>query len=141
MKNPEKVQILLVEDDETDIMLFERSWKRQDVKNPLWIARNGEEALALIRGETSEPLARPFIIFLDLNMPRMGGLEFLDEIRNDPDLKDIVIFVLTTSSHESDMRAVYQKNVAGYIIKSNVMNDLASIIGLIQYYCDNVEIP
>src|SRR5205823_6595315 len=87
--------------------------------NPLFIANDGFEALDLLRGtngkEKISPLPR--IILLDINMPKMNGLEFLKEMRNDPDIKGISVFVLTTSNDDKDKVEAYNYNIAGYIIK------------------------
>jgi CheY-like chemotaxis protein len=106
--------ILLVDDDDVDVMSVRRAFQKLNVTNPLHVAKNGLEALTMLRSET---LARPIIILLDLNMPKMGGLEFLDELRNDPALQALTVVVLTTSNEEGDKLHAFNKNVAGYIIK------------------------
>ena len=110
------IQILLVEDDQVDIMNVKRAFSKQGISNPLHIASNGIEALDMLRGpEALDPL--PQIILLDINMPKMNGLEFLRELRNDPALRGLIVFVLTTSNQDTDKREAYDLNVAGYIIK------------------------
>lgn len=112
----DKFGIMLVEDDDVDVMSVTRAFKKLNIKNPLHIARDGVEALAMLRGN-GQAKVEPRVILLDLNMPRMGGLEFLQELRADPALKATTVVVLTTSNEERDRVQAYQLNVAGYIIK------------------------
>ena len=78
---------------------------------------------------------------LDLNMPRMGGLQFLEEIRRDTSLHDTVIFVVTTSEAPTDIAAAYSKNIAGYIVKDNAYETLKSAIGMLKAYMTVVRLP
>jgi CheY-like chemotaxis protein len=113
--NEEKlINILLVEDDEVDIMNVQRAFRKNKINNPLFIAHNGLEALEMLR---SGNIPKPHVILLDINMPKMNGLEFLQELRSDENLKRISIFVMTTSNEESDIINAYNLNVAGYILK------------------------
>lgn len=114
MKFDETVSILHVEDDEVDAESLVRSFKKNGIKNKLFHAENGLEALDLLRGDTV-PLPR--IVLLDINMPKMGGLEFLEEIRKDPQLKHMMVFMLTTSNQEVDLVRAHDRHVAGYIVK------------------------
>lgn len=113
------VNILLVDDDEVDCMNVVRAFKKSNILNPLSIAHNGVEAFDLLRGtngvEKISPLPR--IILLDINMPKMNGLEFLKEMRADKDLHNISVFILTTSNDDKDRFDAYNYNVAGYILK------------------------
>jgi CheY-like chemotaxis protein len=114
------LNILLVEDDEVDVMTVQRAFKKGNITNPLFIANNGVEALAMLRGEPGRPSLIPAerrIILLDLNMPKMNGLEFLHELRADANLGHIPVIVLTTSNEERDRVQAYELNVAGYILK------------------------
>ncbi|HEB94070.1 MAG TPA: response regulator [Gammaproteobacteria bacterium] len=114
-----KISILLVEDDEVDVMNIQRAFKKNHITNPVHVAGNGLEALAMLRGlDGREKLTpAPKIILLDINMPKMNGIEFLTELRTDPELRAISVFVLTTSDEEKDRVAAYDMNVAGYILK------------------------
>ncbi len=113
------LNILLVDDDEVDCMNVQRAFRKSNIANPLTIAHNGVEALDMLRGTNGcakiEPTPR--IILLDINMPKMNGLEFLRELRADKDLHSISVFVMTTSNDEKDRFEAYNNNVAGYIIK------------------------
>ncbi|SEA98558.1 Response regulator receiver domain-containing protein [Flavobacterium gillisiae] len=108
------VNILLVEDDEVDVMNVKRAFSKNNIKNDLFVAGNGVEALDMLRNSIV-PLPR--IIILDINMPKMNGIEFLKELREDESLKNISVFVMTTSNEDSDKINAYNLNVAGYILK------------------------
>ncbi|WP_367771031.1 response regulator [Flavobacterium sp. WC2421] len=108
------VNILLVEDDEVDVMNVKRAFLKNNIKNPLFIAGNGVEALEMLEN-TIVPLPR--IIILDINMPKMNGIEFLKIVRETEKLKNISVFVMTTSNEDSDKIKAYDLNVAGYILK------------------------
>ena len=98
-------------------MNVQRAFKKNNIPNPLFIANNGIEALEMLRGDPSiVPLHRRLIL-LDLNMPQMGGIEFLREMRADETLKSIPVIMLTTSNEDNDKVDTYQLNVAGYIRK------------------------
>ena len=136
------LNILLVEDDEVDIMNVKRAFKKNNITNPLIIANNGIEALEMLRGDESVKVKpTPRIILLDINMPRMGGLEFLHEIRKDPELKSISVFVMTTSNEDSDKIAAYDLNVAGYILKPLSFENFVSAISVLNHYWKLCERP
>lgn len=136
------VQILLVEDDTVAQMAVRRSFQKLKIGNPIHAVEDGVAALQVLRGEGGIPkLARPFIILLDLNLPRMDGHEFLRALRSDPDLSDCVVFVLTTSEDEKDRLAAYRMNVAGYIVKSNAGPDFIHAVSMIDHYWRVVELP
>ena len=136
------VTVLLVEDDEIDAEAIKRAFKKARIANPIINASDGIEALQMLRGEGEhEKLPPPYIILLDLNMPRMNGIEFLDELRQDPELDASIVFVLTTSDDDRDMLAAYQKHVAGYMIKSKAGEDFIQLIGLLDHYWRVIEMP
>lgn len=132
------VNLLLVEDDDVDAMGVERALKRRRIINPLFRARDGIEALELLR---TGAVARPYLILLDLNMPRMGGLEFISELRIDPRLANSVVFVLTTSKSDEDLAAAYRSHVAGYIVKSEIGDSFGSLVQMLDAYWQIVELP
>ena len=110
--------------------------------NPIVRARDGLEALEILRGNENTPsLPKPFIILLDINMPRMNGLEFLHELRKDRDLKQTIVFVLTTSNNAQDRYNAYQFNVAGYILKQRAGEDFMNAVRLIDDYQTVVVLP
>jgi CheY-like chemotaxis protein len=133
---------LLIEDDEVDVMHLERSFKKLKIANPMVVANDGIEALEVLRGENGHAkLDTPYIILLDLNMPRMSGLEFLKEIRDDPALKQSVIFVLTTSNDDQDKTKAYDNHVAGYIVKSDAGESFLEALEMLDRYWRVVELP
>lgn len=110
--------LLLVEDDYMDIMSVERELRKQNINLPLHIARNGREALAMLKGEGRPPLnPLPSVVMLDINMPKMNGIELLTEIRKDPQLHHLNVFIMTTSTEDLDRSAAQQLKVSGYIEK------------------------
>lgn len=140
--NNEPVHLLLVEDDEIDAMAVKRALREYRVANPMTLARDGLEALEYLRGNGKrKPIPRPNLVLLDINMPRMNGLEFLEALRGDPDLSDTVVFVLTTSSREEDITAAYRKNIAGYMTKQNAGKDFLSLFNMLSEYWRVVIFP
>ncbi|WP_423149445.1 response regulator [Rubrolithibacter danxiaensis] len=114
------VNILLVEDDQLDIINVERTLKKINLPVRLNITKNGQEALALLKSDLSESL--PDVILLDINMPKMNGLDFLKAIRQDEHLKRISVFILTTSSEPADKETFQQLGITGYIIKPLILS-------------------
>ena len=114
-----QVSLLLVEDDYLDIMNVERELKKINVNLPMFVARNGREALNMLKGENGAQKISPLpsVVLLDINMPRMNGIEFLEAVRADPGLRNLNIFITTTSHEESDRLASQHLNVNGYIVK------------------------
>jgi len=123
--------ILLVEDDDIDAMTVRRTLKEIGASNPLDRVSDGEQALAFLRDPAN---ARPGLILLDLNMPRMNGLEFVAVVKNDPELRLIPVVVLTTSSEEGDRVAAFSKSVAGYMVKPVDYPQFVGIMRLIRDY-------
>lgn len=120
MKTINDIRVLLVEDDEVDIEIAKRQFQRSPLLPCLTIARNGREALDTMRSITAELSGEMrLVVLLDINMPIMNGHEFLTVVREDRALSQVVVFVLTTSSSERDLRAAYSKHVAGYIVKGS----------------------
>lgn len=138
------VNILLVEDDSVDVMNVQRAFKKNNIQNPLYLAKNGLEGLAMLRGTDGQEMIRPRpqIILLDLNMPQMNGLEFLKELRSDPELKSISVFVMTTSKDDKGKPfEVYNLNVAGYIIKPVSFEKFVEAVSILDSYWKLCEQP
>ena len=135
------VKILLVDDDDVDAEMVVRGFRKYRIGNPITIAENGVEGLEILRRNGGEPFAKPFLILLDLNMPGMNGFEFLDVLRDDPMLRDSIVFVLTTSNAEADRARSYRKNVAGYIVKSDVGPSFKKAVDLLDCYWTTVTLP
>ena len=109
--------ILLVEDDELDVISVQRSLKKLNDQYKLYTAFNGIEAMSMLKKDMNKGNRLPDVILLDLNMPKMGGLEFLKELRSNPEFKHIEVFIMTTSSEQSDRISSQELGISGYIIK------------------------
>lgn len=121
--------ILLVEDDEVDVEAIRRVFSKRRIANPLYVAHDGLTALRMLHGEDNfNAVRKPCVVLLDLNMPRMNGLEFLDHLRHDADWKDSVVFVLTTSNNDRDRMASYAKHVAGYLLKADADDEFSQLV-------------
>ena len=142
MLEPRTAHLLHVEDDDICQMMLSREFKKAKIANPISGACDGIDALEMLRGINGrERLSRPFLILLDLNMPRMNGIEFLKELRQDEDLKKSIVFVLTTSDSDEDKVEAYNLGVAGYILKSNPANAFLEAAALLDTYWRVVEFP
>lgn len=136
------MNILLVEDDDVAVEGVIRSLNKNNLPFPIVVAEDGVEALQILRNESSEKkIHKPYLILLDLNMPRMNGFELLEQIRTDEVLKDSVVFVLTTSDADSDKTQAYHKNIAGYMVKSAVGPQFLKLAKLLDSYHDSVNLP
>lgn len=134
--------VLLVEDDSVDQMAVQRAFQKAKIGNPILVAKDGIEALEMLRGEKGRArVTSPCLILLDLQMPRMNGIEFLTEIRKDPALRPLIVFVLTTSKDEEDRVNAYKFNVAGYIVKSDAGNGFLNLVTMLEHYWKIVELP
>ncbi|MEH6647257.1 response regulator [Sulfitobacter sp.] len=141
----EEMTILLVEDNDLDIEFFKRGLKRAGISHPLVTARDGEEALRVLNSNLHErTLSHPFVVLLDINMPRMNGHEFLEAVRASDELKSLRVFVFTTSQNKKDVNLAYQQNVSGYIVKPNTSVELVEVLrGLHEFWilCGNPSEP
>jgi CheY-like chemotaxis protein len=136
------LHILLVDDDEVDVMNVQRAFKKNNIRNPLYIASNGLEALELLRGQGEPVIPGPRrLVLLDLNMPKMSGLEFLRAIREDPALRSLTVVVLTTSDDERDRIEAYNLNVAGYILKPVTFTAFVEAMATLNKYWTINEFP
>ncbi|MGD1042921.1 MAG: response regulator [Sedimentisphaerales bacterium] len=130
--------ILLVEDDNVDAMTVRRALKDLNVPNGIVHQLDGEDALEYLRSSDNK---RPCIILLDLNMPRMNGIDFLKIIKNDYELKKIPVIVMTTSKDERDKMESFEFSVAGYIIKSTDYKKFAESLKTLDLYWTLSELP
>ena len=130
--------ILLVEDDNVDAMTVRRALKDLNVPNGIVHQLDGENALEYLRSSDNE---RPCVILLDLNMPRMNGIDFLKIIKNDDELKQIPVIVMTTSKDERDKMESFEFSVAGYIIKSTDYKKLVESLKILNLYWTLSELP
>ncbi len=142
IEDPTITHVLLVEDDDIDARAVKRGFERQKIGNAITHARDGIEALEFLRGENGrERLPRPYLILLDINMPRMNGLEFLATIREDPELETSIVFVLTTSDDDRDIVAAYASHVAGYILKEDVGEDFLRLVQMLERFFITIHFP
>lgn len=133
------LKVLLVEDDQVDVMNVQRAFRKSHILNPLYVAADGVEALELLRGGNLP--AHGLLVLLDLNMPRMSGIEFLREIRRDTELKHLPVVILTTSDDERDRVEAYNLNVAGYIVKPVTFLNFMEAMTTLNKYWELVELP
>ena len=133
-----QTKIIMIDYDEVDVRTVRRAFRRSPRALELHVSKDGLDGLTMLRNLSSNG---PLLILLDLNMPRMNGLEFLDELRADSALQHHVVFVLTTSDAERDKRASYARNVAGYLLKSEVGAKPEILTGLLSSYLAAVHLP
>jgi len=126
------LNILLVDDDEVDVMTVRRAFAKANITNPMFVATNGLEALELLRGPRIPTSRR--VVLLDLNMPKMNGIEFLRELRKDPALAMTTVVVLTTSNEDRDRVEAYRLNVAGYLLKPVTFHTFAEVMATLNKY-------
>jgi hypothetical protein len=132
------LNILLVEDDEVDILLVKRAFAEARVTNTLEVVNDGFAALSFLRAPETRNDRR--IVLLDLNMPRMSGLEFLRELRADEELKHTTVIVMTTSNEDKDRVEAYQLNVSGYVVKPLTFAAFAETVATLNKYWTLMEI-
>jgi CheY-like chemotaxis protein len=138
------LNILLAEDDDGDAKAVQRSFQRAKIGNPIMRAVDGRDALDMLKGlngKTRTPAPR--LVIADLNMPRMNGIQLVKAIREDPDeeVRNTIVFILTTSSRVEDKSAVYEHKVAGYIVKATAGQDFLELVKLMDCYGRLVDLP
>ena len=130
----EQVTLFVIDDDELDIMALKRALKKQSLNPPLMEACDGQQALEMLDDDLVES---PFVILLDLNMPRMSGLEFLERLRNHPQYSNTCVFVMTTSDAEADVEQAQKFGVGGYFQKSVIGDDFGVVLAAVGRAMDN----
>jgi CheY-like chemotaxis protein len=136
------IRILLVEDDDGDAKAVVRAFEKARIANPIVRALDGVEALQILKGTEKQPrLEHPYLLLVDLNMPRMDGIQLVTAIREDPELHDTIVFILTTSNRAQDKHAAYSLNVTGYILKEKAGEDFLKLFSLVESYWRIVEMP
>jgi CheY-like chemotaxis protein len=139
---PNPIRILLVEDDDGDAKAVVRAFEKARIANPIVRALDGVEAMDILKGTDKQPrLEAPYLLLVDLNMPRMDGIQLVTAIREDPALHDTIIFMLTTSKRAEDKQAAYSMNVTGYILKEKAGEDFLKLFSLVDTYWRIVEMP
>ncbi len=131
---------LIIDDDRVSVLAVKRSLKKLGIRASMKVARDGCEALEILAAERDGKAALPaYLVTLDLNMPRMNGFEFLQEVRKDPALQDLTIFVLSTSEAPRDLAIARDSNIAGYILKDNLHDSLAEGLGRLGFTCNRPD--
>jgi CheY-like chemotaxis protein len=136
MQTSQEVNILLVEDDEIDVKALLRAFKKLKIANPVTVAKDGIEGW-----EALQELPRPYLVILDINMPRMNGIELLEKIRASEKFHDSIVFVLTTSTDDEDKFDAFKLNAAGYMLKADMGKSFIQAIEMIERYWKVVEFP
>ena len=137
-----QMNIFLIEDNDLDVEIFKRSMRKECDEGVLHRARDGHEALEMLtRTEAEGAIAKPFVILLDINMPRMNGHEFLARLRGTDGLRDARVFVFTTSENPKDISLAYERNANGYIVKPNSSTEMREVITLLKNYWDICKHP
>ncbi len=136
MQTSQEVNILLVEDDEIDVKALLRAFKKLKIANPVTVAKDGIEGW-----EALQELPRPYLVILDINMPRMNGIELLEKIRASEKYHDSIVFVLTTSTDDEDKFDAFKLNAAGYMLKADMGKSFIQAIEMIEQYWKVVEFP
>lgn len=132
------VTVFLVEDDDIDTEAIRRAFRKAKLANPVVRARDGREALAMLR---RQEVPQPCVILLDINMPRMNGHEFLEALRADEAFSALIVFVLTTSTSEQDRMKAYEQHIAGYMIKDEVGEQFSRMLTMLDAYWTVVHLP
>ena len=140
--NTRPINILLVEDDDGDAKAILRAFQKTKIANKILRVVDGIEALDILKGTNGkERIKTPYIMLVDLNMPRMNGIQLIKAVREDPEIHQSIVFVLTTSSRDEDKTASYDLNVSGYIVKSTAGQDFLNLVNLVDCYWRIVEMP
>ncbi len=139
---PESVTIFLLEDDNIHAASIERAFRKSKIMNPIIRAKDGVEGLEMLRGtHPKHQIKQPYIMLIDINMPRMDGIEFLSEVRKDPVFRSSIAFMLTTSKRDQDKLAAYDLIVAGYMVKENAGKNFLRLIGMVDFFWRIVDFP
>jgi CheY-like chemotaxis protein len=141
--SPTPIEVLLVEDDPGDVLMTQEAFEEHKVGNHLAVVNDGAEAIAYLRREGQyADVARPDLVLLDLNLPRRDGREVLAEIKNDPDLRQIPVVVLTTSQADEDIVRSYQLHANAYVTKPVDFERFISVVRRIdEFFVSVVKLP
>ena len=134
--------LLVVDDDDVTAEAVVRGMHKHDMDCPVMIAEDGGAALQILRGtHPTRRIAKPYLVLLDLNMPRMNGIEFLRELRSDDRLRGTVVFVLSGSGSDAERARAYDENIAGYLLKSGLGPQLSGLARFLNEYRAAVSFP
>jgi CheY-like chemotaxis protein len=136
------MNILLIEDNDVDVEILRRSLRKLGSTGSLMRAKDGVEALEILCDDAlREQLVRPYVILLDINMPRMNGHEFLAKLRQTDDIKSARVFVFTTSASKKDVELAYENHANGYIVKPDSSSELSDVLRTLQEYWKLCKMP
>jgi CheY-like chemotaxis protein len=135
----DEATILLIDDDDLVMMVLERAMRKHNLNNPFERAHDGVEGLNILRRLVNA--GKRFVVLLDINMPLMNGIEMLGQLRTEPSIAQSLVFMFTTSHSPEDKTQSYEKNVAGYIVKSNLDNGFVNVISMLRSFLGTVELP
>jgi CheY-like chemotaxis protein len=142
MTTSQPVSILLIDDDDVAAEAVVRSLRKHELLCPIVVAEDGDVALQILREQhPGRHIAKPYVAFLDLRMPRMNGFEFLHALRADEALRATVVFVLSNSNSDADRARAYQENIAGYMVKARLGPQLKDLAHFLTEYCSTVVLP
>jgi len=142
MSSVPPLSLLVVDDDDVAAEAVVRGMRKHALDCPIVVAEDGMAALQILRGKhPTRQIAKPYLVLLDLNMPRMNGMEFLRELRSDSQLRGTVVFVLTTSGSDADRARAYQESIAGYMVKSGLGPQLSGLARFLTEYRTSVLFP
>jgi CheY-like chemotaxis protein len=142
MTTSQPFSILVIDDDDVAAEAVVRGLRKHQLHCPIVVAEDGNVALQILREQhAARRIAKPYVAFLDLNMPRMSGFEFLRALRADEALRATVVFVLSTSNSEADRTRAYQENIAGYMVKAELGPQLKGLAHFLTKYCSVVLLP
>lgn len=134
--------VMLVDDDDVAVESVLRAFRKEHTAWHVITAGDGQEALDIMRGDHPQKrIESPYLVLLDINMPRMDGLTFLETVRADPELHSTVVFMLTTSARDLDRSQAYAGNTAGYMVKSAVGPQYSKLTTLLHSYGNTVRLP
>jgi CheY-like chemotaxis protein len=140
--DPAALSVLLIEDDDVAAEAVMRGLRKHGNDYPLVFAEDGMVGLQILRNtHPTRQIARPYVVLLDLNMPRMSGIEFLQELRADDNLRKTVVFMLTTSGTDVDRARAYRHCIAGYMVKSAVGPQFRGLARFLEAYHSAVVLP
>ena len=135
------LDLLIVDDDDLTAEGLQRSLSKIGGIFRVIPAEDGLEALEILRGRSKKRIERPFLVLLDLNMPRMNGFEFLHALRADPELRATLVFVLSTSGSDIDRARAYDENIAGYMVKARLGPQLKGLADFLRDFSSIVLLP
>lgn len=136
---PRPLNILLVDDDDIEVENVQRAFKRAGITHPLHIACDGVQALEMLRNGDVPRERR--VVLLDLNMPRMTGLEMLKELRSDPALQQTPVVIFSTSNHATDVDVAYRLHASGYLVKPGTFEALVTALTALTKFWEQIELP